>query len=188
MVPSYHNDVFRFFSHSSFLHGRDGVQCRGGFCRHRSTPHPAPSTRTLSLHPTSCSLLSALCSLHPVLAPCPLHSAPALCSLHPAPCSLLPAICFLLLAHCTLFSALCSLPPATCSLPPALCSLHLLPAPCTLHPTPCTCTLHLAPCTSSVTEFLHPSSPELLQLRLAWQQLTYADQVTLNQHSPLHLY
>ena len=35
MVPSYHNDVFWFYAHTSFVHGQDNVQCLDGHCRHR---------------------------------------------------------------------------------------------------------------------------------------------------------
>ena len=38
MVPSYHNDVFWFYAHTSFVHGQDNVQCLDGLCRHRSEP------------------------------------------------------------------------------------------------------------------------------------------------------
>ena len=36
MVPSYHNDVFWFYAHTSFVHGQDNVHCLDGLCRHRS--------------------------------------------------------------------------------------------------------------------------------------------------------
>ena len=35
MVPSYHNDVFWFYAHTSFVHGQDNVHCLDGHCRHR---------------------------------------------------------------------------------------------------------------------------------------------------------
>ena len=38
MVPSYHNDVFWFYAHTSFVHGQDNVHCLDGHCRHRFKP------------------------------------------------------------------------------------------------------------------------------------------------------
>ena len=37
-MPSYHNDVFWFYAHTSFEHGQDGVHCLDGLCRHRVVP------------------------------------------------------------------------------------------------------------------------------------------------------
>ena len=42
IVPSYHNDVFWFYAHTSFEHGQDGVHCLDGLCRHRFVPTLRP--------------------------------------------------------------------------------------------------------------------------------------------------
>jgi hypothetical protein len=46
VVPSYHNDVFRFYAHTSFRDGEDGVLCPAGPCRLRSAHYHSVTVQT----------------------------------------------------------------------------------------------------------------------------------------------